>query len=188
MKLYIKNMVCDRCIMAVENKLADLKIEAKNIELGIVELGKQTLTTDQLHHLSEQLHALGFELIDDKRGRLIDRIKTIIIEQVHYQEHQTPFKLSAYLAEELHYDYNYLSNLFSSIEGITIEQYYIQQKIERVKELLVYDELSLSEIAFQLGYSSVAYLSNQFKKVTGLTPSYFKQLKDNKQRKPLDKL
>ena len=188
LKLYIKNMVCDRCIMAVNTELINMNIEPKSISLGEIDLGDKELTTDQLTKLSVNLENLGFELIDDKKTRMIDRIKTIIIEQVHYQGHQRPVKLSVYLSEDLNYDYNYLSNLFSSIEGITIEHFHIQQRIERVKELLVYDEFTLSEIAYQLGYSSVAYLSNQFKKVTGLTPSYYKQLKDNKQRKPLDKL
>ena len=181
-------MVCDRCIMAVETELKNLQIEPKTINLGEIDLGNKELTTEQLAELSANLEKLGFELIDDKKTRIIDRIKTIIIEQVHYNDQQQPFKLSVYLAEDLNYDYNYLSNLFSSIEGVTIEHFQIQQRIERVKELLVYDELTISEIAYRLGYSSVAYLSNQFKKVTGLTPSYFKQLKDNKQRRPLDKL
>ena len=188
MKIYIKNMVCDRCIMAVENELKNLKIKPKSIELGEVDLGDNDLSKELLAVLSERLNKIGFELIDDKKSKIIERIKTFIIEQVHYQNHQENINLSTSLSEDLHYDYNYLSNLFSSIEGITIEQFHIQQKIERVKELLVYDELSLSEIAFQLGYSSVAYISNQFKKVTGLTPSYFKKLKDNKQRKAIDKL
>ena len=181
-------MVCDRCIMAVEAELKKLHVEAKAINLGEIDLGDKELSPEQLAELSGNLEKIGFELIDDKKTRIIDRIKTIIIEQVHYQDQQQPLKLSVYLSEDLNYDYNYLSNLFSSIEGITIEHFQIQQRIERVKELLVYDEHTLSEIAYQLGYSSVAYLSNQFKKVTGLTPSYFKQLKDNKQRRPLDKL
>ena len=181
-------MVCDRCIMAVEAELKTLRVEARAINLGEIDLGDEELSPEQLAELSRNLQKLGFELIDDKKTRIIDRIKTIIIEQVHYQDRQQPLKLSVYLSEDLNYDYNYLSNLFSSIEGVTIEHFQIQQRIERVKELLVYDELTLSEIAYQLGYSSVAYLSNQFKKVTGLTPSYFKQLKDNKQRRPLDKL
>jgi AraC-like DNA-binding protein len=181
-------MVCDRCITAVNLELKNMAIEATSIALGEIDLGDKTLTTEQLSELSSNLEKLGFELIDDKKTRIIDRIKTFIIEQVHYHDHQQAIKLSVSLSEDLNYDYNYLSNLFSSIEGITIEHFHIQQRIERVKELLVYDELTLSEIGFQLGYSSVAYLSNQFKKVTGLTPSHFKKLKDNKQRKPLDKL
>lgn len=188
MNLYVKNMVCDRCITAVENEIKKLNLELKSIELGVIDLVTSDLSESELTELSTNLEKLGFEVIDNKKSKIIDRIKTYIIEQVHYQSHQKPLKLSVLLAEDLNYDYNYLSNLFSSIEGVTIEHYYIQQRIERVKELLVYDELTLSEIAFKLGYSSVAYLSNQFKKVTGLTPSYFKQLRDNKQRKSLDKL
>lgn len=188
MKLYIKNMVCDRCKMAVEQELNRLGLQPLRVDLGEVDLGKQAPEQETLNTLGERLQALGFELIDDKKSQLIERIKTIIIEQIHYSREPSKLKLSIFLAEELGYDYNYLSNLFSSIEGITIEQYYIQQKIEKVKELLVYDELSLSEIAWQLGYSSAAYLSNQFKKVTGLSPSHFRQLKDAKQRKSLDKL
>ena len=181
-------MVCDRCIMAVNLELNRLGLQPKMVVLGEVDLGSKILTTEELIELSDNLEMLGFQLIDDKKSRIIERIKTIIIEQIHYKNHQSPVKLSVYLSEDLNYDYNYLSNLFSSIEGITIEHYHIQQKIERVKELLVYDEFSVSEISYQLGYSSVAYLSNQFKKVTGLTPSYFKRLKDDKRRRPLDKL
>jgi AraC-like DNA-binding protein len=181
-------MVCDRCIAAVNLELTKLAIEPKAVDLGVIDLGDHNLPENKLAILSDNLENLGFEIIDDKKTQIIDRIKTIIIEQVHYQEHLQPVKLSVYLSEELNYDYNYLSNLFSSIEGVTIEHFHILQRIELVKELLVYDELTLSEIAYQLGYSSVAYLSNQFKKVTGLTPSFFKGLKDNKQRRPLDKL
>lgn len=181
-------MVCDRCIMAVELELKKLALMPKFIQLGEVDLGDKAPSTEQLALLSERLIEIGFELIDDKKSKIIEQIKTIIIAHVHRQEYREHIKFSVLLSEKLAYDYNYLSNLFSSIEGITIEHFHIQQKIERVKELLVYNELTLSEIAFQLGYSSVAYLSNQFKKVTGLTPSHFKQLKDNTQRKPLDKL
>ena len=126
-------------------------------------------------------------MIDDKKSRIIEKIKNIIIDLVHHQDNEAKTNLSDVLSNELHHDYNYLSNLFSEVEGTTIEKYFIAQKIERVKELLVYDELSLSEIAFQLNYSSVAYLSNQFKKTTGLTPSHFKQIKEEK-RKPLDEV
>ncbi len=181
-------MVCDRCKTAVFTELNKIGIEPKSIELGEIDLGSRELDPEELSMLSGNLITQGFELIDNKKSRVIEQIKTFIIEQIHYQNHRQHIKLSVLLSEGLGYDYNYLSNLFSSIEGITIEQFHIQQKIERVKELLVYDEFSLSEISYQLGYSSVAYLSNQFKKVTGLTPSYFKNLKDSKKRKPLDKL
>lgn len=138
-------------------------------------------------NLEEALIPLGFQVIDDKRSRIIEKIKNVIIDVVHQRDNHTKSNLSDVLSSELHHDYNYLSNLFSEVEGTTIEKYFIVQKIERVKELLVYGELSLSEIAFQLNYSSVAYLSNQFKKVTGLTPSHFRQIKEDK-RKALDKV
>ncbi len=137
--------------------------------------------------MGEALSLLGFELIDDKKSRIIAQIKNIIIDLVHHQDNDTKNNLSTILSTALHHDYSYLSNLFSGVEGTTIEKYFIAQKIERVKELLVYDELSLSEIAFQQHYSSVAYLSNQFKKVTGLSPSHFRQIKEEK-RKPLDEV
>ena len=184
--LYIKNMVCDRCIMVVKSEMDRLGITIKDIKLGEVTLDKE-LTAEEKANLDNTLIPLGFEIIDDKKSRVIEQIKTIIIDLVHHQENDTKTNLSDVLSKELHHDYNYLSNLFSEVEGTTIEKYFIAQKIEKVKELLVYDELSLSEIAHQLNYSSVAYLSNQFKKVTGLTPSFFKKRKEKK-RKSLDKI
>ena len=184
--LFIKNMVCNRCIMVVQNELDKLGLAVKNIKLGEVTLDKEP-TAEEKDKLDKALVLLGFELIDDKKSRIIEKIKNIIIELVHHQNNDAKTNLSDVLSSQLHHDYNYLSNLFSEIEGTTIEKYFIAQKIEKVKELLVYDELSLSEIAFRLNYSSVAYLSNQFKKVTGLTPSHFKQIKEDK-RKPLDKV
>ncbi len=186
MKLYIKNMVCNRCIMVVQNELEKTGLTIKHITLGEVELEKAPSVTEK-KQLEAALVPLGFELIDDKKSRIIEKIKNIIINLVHHQHDEMQNNLSEILSKELHHDYNYLSNLFSEVEGTTIEKYFIAQKIEKVKELLVYDELSLSEIAFRLNYSSVAYLSNQFKKVTGLTPSHFKQIKADK-RKPLDKV
>ncbi|AHF14792.1 helix-turn-helix domain-containing protein [Niabella soli] len=186
MKLYIKNMVCDRCKMAVNTALTHLHIPVKNVDLGEVTL-ERTITPGEKQQLEEELNQLGFELIDDKKSRLIETIKKEIIALVHHQDGELKVNLSDYLSEKLHRDYNYLSNLFSEVEGTTIEKYFINQKIERVKELLVYDELSLSEIAYQLHYSSVAHLSNQFKKVTGFTPSHFKNIREEK-RKPLDKV
>lgn len=185
-KLIIKNMVCNRCIMVVQHELDKLNINVKHIALGEV-ITEKELTHSEKKKVQASLEPLGFELIDDKKSRLIEKIKNIIIDLVHHLDNNTKRNLSDILSEELHHDYNYLSNLFSEVEGATIEKYFISQKIERVKELLVYDELSLSEIAFRLNYSSVAYLSNQFKKVTGLTPSHFKQIKEIK-RKPLDKV
>ena len=184
--IFIKNMVCDRCIMVVQNELEKLGLDAKNIKLGEVILSKE-ITSLEKENLSKTLEPLGFEVIDDKKGRIIEKIKNIIIDLVHHQDSDVKTNLSDVLSDKLHHDYNYLSNLFSEVEGTTIEKYFIAQKVEKVKELLVYDELSLSEIANRLNYSSVAYLSNQFKKVTGLTPSHFKQIKEDK-RKPLDKV
>ncbi|MBX3241978.1 MAG: helix-turn-helix transcriptional regulator [Chitinophagaceae bacterium] len=184
--LFIKNMVCNRCIMVVQNELDKLDLNVKNIKLGEVTLDKE-LTPEEKNNLDNVLIPLGFEIIDDKKSRIIEKIKNIIIDLVHHQDSNTKTNLSDVLSSKLHHDYNYLSNLFSEVEGTTIEKYFIAQKIEKVKELLVYDELSLSEIADRLNYSSVAYLSNQFKKVTGLTPSYFKQIRTDK-RKPLDEV
>ena len=179
-------MVCDRCIMVVQNELEKLGLDAKNIKLGEVILSKE-ITSLEKENLSKTLEPLGFEVIDDKKGRIIEKIKNIIIDLVHHQDSDVKTNLSDVLSDKLHHDYNYLSNMFSEVEGTTIEKYFIAQKVEKVKELLVYDELLLSEIANRLNYSSVAYLSNQFKKVTGLTPSHFKQIKEDK-RKPLDKV
>lgn len=184
--LYVKNMVCNRCKLVLRTELEKMGIQPLSIDLGEVQLESE-LSAEQKQTLNEKLQALGFDLIDDKKSRLIERIKTLIIALVHQQNSALSVNLSTYLAEALHYDYAYLSNLFTAVEGTTIEQYFIHQKIERVKELLVYDEHSLSEIAFQLNYSSVAHLSNQFKKVTGLSPSHFRQLKDKK-RKALDEV
>lgn len=186
MKVYIKNMVCNRCIMVVKNELEKLGHYPLTISLGEVEL-KNDLTHFEKLTLDNHLKIFGFELIDDKKSRLIGQIKSSIIEIIHQQTTELKSNLSDYLSSKLHHDYTYLSNLFSEVEGTTIEKYFIAQKIEKVKELLVYDELSLSEIAYQMNYSSVGYLSNQFKKVTGLTPTYFKNIKENK-RKPLDEV
>lgn len=186
MKLYIKNMVCSRCKMVVKSELEKLGLHAVSIALGEVELEKECTQT-QKQDLLKRLRSLGFDLIDDKKNRTIERIKTILIDLVHTKNNALQVNLSDYLANDLAQDYSALSNLFSEIEGITIERYFIAQKIERVKELLTYDELTLSEIAIQLQYSNVAHLSNQFKKTTGFTPTYFKQLKV-KTRKQIDDL
>lgn len=179
-------MVCDRCILVVREQLEKLGIDIEQIKLGEVTTRRSVLPETK-KKIEEALTKLGFELIDDKKSKIIEKIKTIIIDLVHRRENDVKQNLSEILSKELQHDYNYLSGLFSEVEGTTIEKYFIAQKIEKVKELLVYDELSLSEIAYRLNYSSVAYLSNQFKKVTGLTPSYFKQVKEDK-RKPLDKV
>ncbi len=185
-KLFIKNMVCHRCKIMVRRILKINNIETNHIELGEVEL-KNPINTDQLEIVRNELEELGFELIDDKRSKLIEQIKTLIIQIVHQENSELKVNLSDYLSDQTKMDYKYISNLFSEMEGQTIEKYFIQQKIEKVKELMVYDELSLSEIAFQMNYSSVAHLSAQFKKVTGLTPSVFKQL-NRHTRKSIDKI
>ncbi|MFT3740806.1 MAG: AraC family transcriptional regulator [Breznakibacter sp.] len=185
-KLHIKNMVCNRCILVVDNELVKLGFRPVQTTLGEVTLASD-ITADEKESIDKALQQYGFALIDDKRGRIIERIKTLIVELVHQHNGELKTNLSEYLSGQLRHDYNYLSNLFSEVEGSTIEKYFIAQKTERVKELLVYGELTLSEIAFQLNYSSVAHLSNQFKKVTGLTPSHFKQIKTFK-RTPLDEV
>ncbi|MDD4721056.1 MAG: AraC family transcriptional regulator, partial [Bacteroides sp.] len=184
--LYIKNMVCDRCIMVVRQQLTHLGYEFLSVELGTVSFS-QPLTQQDIKTLKDSIEPLGFEVIDDKRFQLIEQVKNLIVKLVHYKNNDLKVNLSQYIASQLHQDYSYISNLFSELEGTTIEQYFIAQKIEKVKELLDYDELSLSEIADTLNYSSVAHLSTQFKKVTKLTPSQFKQRKQEK-RKPLDKI
>ena len=163
-----------------------LNLHPVRVELGEVEI-RETLSVDKKKQLNEALILFGFEVIDDKKSRLIEQIKNVIVKAVHYSKEHPETNYSEFISKKLHHDYTYLSNLFSSIEGITIEKYIILQKIERVKELLVYDELSLSEIAYQEGYSSVAYLSNQFKNVSGFSPSRFKQLQ-HKNRQQLEDL
>ena len=186
MKIYIKNMVCNRCIMVVKNELEKLNFQISNISLGEADLPNE-LTEKEKSDIDIHLKKFGFELIDDKKSRLIEKIKSAIIEIIHQKNNELKTNLSHYLSSKLHHDYTYMSNLFSEVEGTTIEKYFIAQKIEKVKELLVYDELSLSEIAYEMNYSSVGYLSNQFKKVTGLTPTHFKNIRDIK-RKPLDEV
>ena len=185
--LHIKNMVCNRCIKVLKEEFTRLNYTIASIELGEVQL-KEELNKDDLSKIRQMLTDNGFELIDDRKSQIINRIKTLIIEYIHYDREKPEHEnLSEFLRKELGHDYSYLSNLFSSVEGITIEKYLIHQKIEKVKELLVYDELTLNEISYQRGYSSVQHLSNQFKKTTGLTPSHFKTIKISK-RNPLDKV
>jgi AraC-like DNA-binding protein len=187
MELQIKNMVCGRCIRAVSTIFTQEGIIPQSVELGVVKL-KSDLNAEEEKRIKVLLEAEGFVLLDDQKAKLVDDIRRIIIELVHYGELDEMNKnLSAYLSGKLHKDYNYLSSLFSSVENTTIEQYFILQKIEKVKEWLAYDEYTLSEMAYKLGYSSVAHLSGQFKKVTGFTTSQFKQLKTH-HRKPLDKI
>jgi AraC-like DNA-binding protein len=172
-------MVSLRCKMVVKEELRRLGINYLNITLGQVELFEK-ITPLQQEQFRDALKLSGLELMDDKKSVLIEKIKDVIIEMVHYEEELPKVNFSEYLSEKLDYNYTYLANLFSETEGITIEHYIIIHKIERVKELIIYDELNLTEIAWKLHYSSVAHLSHQFKKVTGLTPSFFKSLKDKK--------
>ncbi len=188
MKLLIKNMVCDRCKMAIEDVLAELDLVPTSVQLGEIELGEENLQGEQLEQFRKKIDVLGFELINDKKTRLIENIKKTVIALAQQQGGIEKVKLSEYLSNRLFHDYTHLSNLFSTVEGVTIERYFINQKIEKTRELLVYDELTLTEIADRLGYSSVAHLSRQFKKVTGMTPSQFKQLRDGKQRRSHDKV
>jgi len=179
-------MVCNRCKMVVKSTIEKLGLHPVQVELGEVEILETDISAVK-ELLIQKLQFLGFELLDDKKTKSIEKVIGLIIDLVQNKDNNIEVKLSEYLSRELYQDYNSLSNLFSEVEGITIEKYYILQKIEKVKELLMYDELTLSEIAYTLNYSSVAYLSNQFKKVTGLTPSHFKRLKE-RIRNSLDNL
>ena len=181
MHLYIKNMVCNRCVTAVRNELTQLGHSVGEVTLGEAEIAIEP-SADQLQTIVASLKKLGFELIEDRKSRIIEQVKNEIVYLVHHSGDVLNTNLSSLLADKLQYDYTYLSNLFSEVEGTTIEKYYIAQRIEKVKELLVYDELSLAQIADMLGYSSAAYLSGQFKKVTGLTPTFYKSIKETKRR------
>jgi len=172
--------------MAVRGIFQEMDYQPTEVSLGEVETS-EPVSPEKLPILREKLTSYGFELIDDSKSQLIERIKTLIIELVHYRKDDLKMNYSDFIETKLGKDYHYLSNLFSEVTGTTIEKYIISQKIERVKELLVYDEHTLSQIAYELGYSSVAHLSAQFKKVTGLTPGHFKQIGTNK-RKPLDQI
>jgi AraC-like DNA-binding protein len=169
-------MVSVRCIMVVKQELQNLGLKYRSVDLGLVDLVKD-LTDLEREALNVNLMKTGLELMDDKKSILIERIKSVIIEMIHYADEIPDINYSDFISKKLDYDYTYLSNIFSEVKGITIQQYIIIHKIERVKELLLYDELNLTEISYKLHYSSVAHLSNQFKKITGLTPSYYKQLK-----------
>lgn len=179
-------MVCPRCISAVSNILQELEIPYVSIKLGEVEL-IEPLSVKTKNTFSEALQDVGFNLINDRKSQLIEQMKTLVVDKIYNSVGELSIKWADYISKKLHLDYKYLSSLFSSVESITFEQYIINQKIERVKELIVYDELTLSEIAFKLSYSSVAYLSNQFKKVTGMTPTQFKK-SITKNRKSLDEI
>jgi AraC family transcriptional regulator len=187
MQLYIKNMVCDRCVTAVRQLLQTQHLHPKAIQLGEVSLEETALSPEALASLGAALTGMGFELMDDRRSRLIEKIKNTLIRLVHYSGEPPRLKYSEIISAELGQDYPFLSKLFREVEGITIEQYLLRQKTEKVKEFLVYDELTLSEIAGRMGYSSVAHLSGQFRKLTGMSPTEFKKL-THKQRSPLDQV
>lgn len=187
MEIYIKNMVCNRCIKVVQDELTNLGITVLSIELGKVEIAFESEIVP-ISEIKKMLMNTGFELLEDKNAKLVEEIKKLILDLIYKDKLEfLDVNISNYLEDNLARDYSALSTLFSSVEDITIEKFIILQKIERVKELLVYNELSLSEISFKLGYSSVQHLSNQFKKSTGLTPSNFKKIKSLK-RKPIDKI
>jgi len=183
MKIHIKNMVSNRCKMIVKSELEELGLHFIIKELGEVEI-MENITAEMHDLLNTNLEKSGLGLLEDKKGVMIEKIRNIILDLVYYSESVAKTNLSDYLSEKLNYDYTYLANLFSENQGTTIEHFYLTHKIERVKELLVYDEISLTEIAFKLHYSSVAHLSNQFKKMSGLTPSNYKNLKIKKRRQP----
>ena len=176
MKLYIKYMVSLRCKMVVKEELKKIDARTASVDLGVVEL-LDDITDEQREILRANLLKSGLELLDDKKSILIERIKNVITELIHYSDELPTTNFSDYISKKLDYDYTYLSNIFSEVKGITIQQFIILNKIERVKELLLYDKLNLTEISYKLHYSSVAHLSNQFKKVSGLSPSYFKKMK-----------
>lgn len=187
MELNIKNMVCGRCVKIVQQVLEDHQLTITSIELGKVTVVGEPAPS-KLEEIRKALQNEGFDFIDDQKAKLVGSIKNLIIELVHYGElDEMKQNFSDYLSKKLHRDYNYLSNLFSATQNMTIEHFIMLQKVEKVKELLVYDEKSISEIAFALGYSSPAHLSNQFKKITGFSPSEFKRLKDH-HRNHLDQI
>jgi AraC family transcriptional regulator len=184
--LLVKNMVCQRCLLAVENIMEKTSIKFQKVVVGEIHLA-ETISEEQHNLLSSACAEIGLELIDNKMNGIVEKIKQFVLKKGRneVEESEKKIKLSAYLTQNLYYEYTYLSSLFSSVEGYTIENYFIQQRIEKVKELLVYNEMTLSTISFEMEYSSVAHLSSQFKQVTGLTPSHFKKVGSEK-RKLLD--
>jgi AraC-like DNA-binding protein len=180
-------MVSIRCKMAVKAVLDSMGLHYRSVELGEIDI-KEDLTDHQMDILRKRLLDFSLEMIDDKKAIIIEKIKNVIVEMVHYADEMPKINYSDYLSDKLQYDYNHMAGLFSEVTGTTIEHFIIAHKIEKVKELLLYDELNLTEISYKLNYSSVSHLSNQFKKVTGLTPTYFKNLKEHKKRILLEKL
>lgn len=187
MKLYVKYMVSLRCKMVLKEELDKLGLSYCAIQLGEVEI-KEPITTQQKELLNMGLTKFGLELMNDKKAILIEKIKALVVETIHYSDYPIKTNFSYFLSQKLDYDYNYLASIFSENRGITLEQFIINHKIERVKELLLYDEFNLTEISYMMAYSSVSHLSNQFKKVTGLTPTFFKELKEHKQRVTLENI
>ena len=181
-------MVCERCVMVIENVMQGLGLKPLSVIMGEVDFADDAINSDVLEKIRLEIEPLGFELLSNKKHALIEQVKTVLIKLLHKGHDLENIKLSDYLKTELKQDYQSLSQLFSSVEGKTIEKYFIHLKVERVKELLVYNELTLTEISYRLGYSSLAHLSSQFKQVTGMSPSAFKKIKDNRQRLPLDKI
>ncbi|MES2565841.1 MAG: AraC family transcriptional regulator [Bacteroidota bacterium] len=179
-------MVSTRCKMVVKEELKKMNLHFIVVDLGEVEI-MENITLSQREELKANLLITGLELMDDKKAVLIEKTKNVIIEMIHHSDEVPKVNYSDFIAEKIGFDYTYLSNIFSEVKGITIQQFIIVHKIERIKELIIYDELSISEIAWKMNYSSVAHLSNQFKKITGLSPSHFKQLKDRR-RSPLDEI
>ena len=186
MKLFIKYMVSTRCKMVVKEELKKIGLHFIFVDLGEVEI-MGNITDEKRNLLRKGLLNSGLELMEDKKAILIEKIKNVIIEMVHYSDDIPKVNYSDYISEKLNHDYTYLSNIFSEVKGMTIQQFIINHKIERAKELLLYDEYNLTEISYKLNYSSVAHLSNQFKKITGLTPSHFKKLKE-KRRNPIEEI
>lgn len=187
MKLFIKNMVCNRCKMVVRSELEKLGLHPLTVELGEAEIVEKTVPANKQFLLNTRFNELGFELISDRKSRIIEKVRNTIVQLVHHSDEWPKVNLSEYIVREVGMDYSYISNLFSQETGTTIEQYAINQRIERAKELLLYDELSLSEIAFRLHYSSASHFSRQFRKVTGITPSQFRQ-SNQQQRIPIEHL
>ncbi|MHA4811397.1 helix-turn-helix domain-containing protein [Flavitalea flava] len=179
MKVYIKYMISLRCTLMVKSELEKLGLQYGAIDLGIVELLKEP-TVAQRNQLARNLARSGLEVLDDKKSILIEKIKNVVVVMVHYADELPIVNFSEYLSKKLNYDYNYLSNIFSEVKGMTIQHFMILHKIEKVKELLLYDELNLTEISYKLHYSSVSHLSNQFKRVTGLSPSFFKKTREKR--------
>ncbi len=181
MKLFIKYMVSLRCKMMVKEELRELGLNYVIVDLGMIEI-LEDITQEQREQLGRNLLKSGLELLEDKKSILIEKIKIVITEMIHYSDELPKVNYSDYISQKLDYDYTYLANIFSEVKGITIQQYIIIHKIEKVKELILYDDLSLSEISYKLHYSSPAHLSNQFKKVTGLTPSFYKKMKQKRNK------